>query len=94
MSKNLLSIAALAFSLFVSACSGSSNAMADREPITSADVPVAVLSAFNAKYPDAVDVTWGKGTNSGATEYKAAFMQDGKQKHAEYRERQGVVVED
>lgn len=93
MSKNLLSISALAFSLFIAACGGS-NDMTDREAINSGDVPLPVIDAFNAKYPDAVDVTWGKGMNSGATEYKAAFMQKGKKKHAEYREQQGVVVED
>lgn len=93
MSKNILSIFALAFTLFVTAC-GSSNDMADLESTNAADVPLPVMNLFNSKYPDAVDVTWGKGMNAGAVEYKAAFMEDGKQKHAEFREREGVVIED
>ncbi|MCD6063741.1 MAG: hypothetical protein K0R82_1652 [Flavipsychrobacter sp.] len=91
--KNLLSLSALAFSLFLAACGGS-NDMASMESINAGDVPLPVLSAFNSKYPDAVDVTWGKETRTREVEYKAAFMEDGKKKHAEYRELQGVVVED
>jgi hypothetical protein len=91
--KNLLSVFALVFALSLAACGGS-NDMANNEAITTSEVPLSVISAFNNKYPDAADVTWGKQTQGNVVEYKAAFMEDGKQKHAEYREREGVVIED
>jgi major membrane immunogen (membrane-anchored lipoprotein) len=91
--KNLLSTFALSFTLLLGACGGS-NDMADSEAISAGEVPLSVISAFDNKYPDAMNVTWGKQTQGNVVEYKAAFMEDGKQKHAEYREREGVVIED
>jgi hypothetical protein len=84
--KNLLSLSALAFSLFLASC-GNSASTTHKKDLAAADVPAAVMAAFMASYPNATDVRWEKENHDGMFEYEATFKhEDGKGKTVEYDE--------
>lgn len=53
--------------------------------ITSTDVPPAVISAFNTKYPSAQNPVWEVEKEEGRLIFEAEFKLDGKSKEAEFR---------
>jgi hypothetical protein len=53
--------------------------------IVSADVPAAVVSAFQARYPNAADVAWEAEKTSGRLAFEAEFKIDGKRKEAYFK---------
>jgi hypothetical protein len=53
--------------------------------ISSSDVPAAVITAFNGKYPQASDVEWEIEKLEGKLYYEAEFRSEGKKKEAYFR---------
>ncbi|NOT76969.1 MAG: hypothetical protein HOP08_18755 [Cyclobacteriaceae bacterium] len=53
--------------------------------IASSDVPTAVMTAFNSKYPQAKDVEWEIEKQDGKLYYEAEFKTDGKKMEAYFR---------
>jgi len=53
--------------------------------IASSDVPEAVMSSFNSKYPQAKDTEWEIEKEDGKLYYEAEFKLDGKKKEAYFR---------
>ncbi|WP_336518532.1 PepSY domain-containing protein [Pollutibacter soli] len=56
----------------------------DEKKISASDVPSAVVSAFNQKYPGASDVKWQIEKENDKQIYEAEFKMDGKQIDAEF----------
>jgi hypothetical protein len=53
--------------------------------IVSGDVPQAVISAFQAKYPNSQNVEWEAEKTDGHLAFEAEFKQDGKSKEAYFK---------
>jgi hypothetical protein len=62
--------------------------------IAAADVPSAVMTAFNTKYPNAANVEWEKEKEKGKIMYEAEFQFNGKKTEAEFSEDGKFVEED
>ena len=57
-----------------------------KDNINTSDVPAAVISAFNAKFPGATDVEWKHAKEDGKPSYKAKYKINGKKVKAEFGE--------
>lgn len=77
MKKSILFVSAFSFAAFFSSCS-------DSHKVAASDVPQAVTSAFNAKYPDATGTEWKTEKSDGKEVYEAAFKSGGKEIEAEF----------
>jgi hypothetical protein len=62
--------------------------------IVSGDVPPAVLSAFQAKYPNAKHVEWEAEKTDGHLAFEAEFNLDGKSKEAYFKPDSTFLKED
>jgi uncharacterized membrane protein YkoI len=51
----------------------------NEKKIAASEVPPAVISAFNAKYPGATDVKWEHEKEKGKWVYEAEFKSNGKE---------------
>jgi uncharacterized lipoprotein YmbA len=60
-------------------------ACASEFEISSSDVPEAVVTSFNGKYPGASDVEWEVEKEEGKLYYEAEFKLEGKSKEAHFR---------
>ena len=60
--------------------------------LNTSDVPSAVITAFNEKYPEAKDVKW-KAEEEGGFYFEASFMSGGKEKEVHYKT-DGTFVEE
>ncbi len=74
MKKLLIPFAVLLFS----ACNEK------EKKISASEVPPAVLSAFNTKYPNSSDVKWEQEEEKGKLIYEADFKFNGKEIEAEF----------
>jgi len=61
------------------------SACATEFEITKDNVPAAVTSAFNAKYPNVTSAEWEVEKEDGRLVYEAEFKLDGKKKEAEFK---------
>ena len=83
MKKNLIYIAFLASVLTMQSCNErTENKMQGETP--EAEVPAAVKSAFNARYPGASAVEWEKEIDSNKTVYEVEFKQNKKEIKAKF----------
>ena len=64
------------FLFFISACI--------EQKIMTAEVPPAFRSAFEARYPSAINPQWSKEKEHGKTEYEAEWKMDGKEFEASF----------
>lgn len=62
--------------------------------VPESEVPVAVTSAFGAKYPGATDVKWERETENSQTLYEAEFKFEDKQREAFFDEAGTFVREE
>ncbi len=64
-----------------------------QDKLAPANVPAAVVSAFNAKYPGATDVEWDKGKEGDKQTYKAEYKSGDKKIKAEFGEDGSFIKE-
>jgi hypothetical protein len=57
-------------------------------------VPEAVITAFNAKYPNVPDVKWEKESKDGKDIYEGDFKRDGKKVEAEFDDAGNFIKEE
>jgi ABC-type glycerol-3-phosphate transport system substrate-binding protein len=91
MKKITVYSAILFAGLSLSSCGGMETKSTE---VAAADVPAAVLTAFNEKYPGATDVKWEKELENNKTEYEAKFTLNGKTSEAEFEEAGTFIKED
>jgi hypothetical protein len=62
--------------------------------IISSDVPPAIITSFNAKYPTAINVKWEAEKTDGHLTFEAEFKIEGKKKEAYFKPDGGFLKEE
>lgn len=92
MKKAIISF--VVFVTLMTSCNDKANNKA-KDTIPAAEVPAAVTSAFNAKYPGVTGVKWEKEseTQNNKAVYQVEFKQNGKDREAKFDAGGGFLSE-